>query len=440
MADFDHLGLLFSIVIALSFVSVAHISAAEVKNGRFSIDLIHRDSPKSPLYNPSETPAERLDRFFRRFMSFSEASISPNTPEPPVSSNNGEYLMKISIGTPPFDVYGIYDTGSDLMWTQCLPCLSCYKQKNPMFDPSKSTSFKEVSCESQQCRLLDTVSCSQPQKLCDFSYGYGDGSLAQGVIATETLTLNSNSGQPASIPNIVFGCGHNNSGTFNENEMGLFGTGGRPLSLTSQIMSTLGSGRKFSQCLVPFRTDPSITSKIIFGPEAEVSGSDVVSTPLVTKDDPTYYFVTLDGISVGDKLFPFSSSSPMATKGNVFIDAGTPPTLLPRDFYNRLVQGVKEAIPMEPVQDPDLQPQLCYRSATLIDGPILTAHFDGADVQLKPLNTFISPKEGVYCFAMQPIDGDTGIFGNFVQMNFLIGFDLDAKKVSFKAVDCTKQQ
>ncbi|XP_034708993.1 aspartic proteinase CDR1-like [Vitis riparia] len=191
--------------------------------------------------------------------------------------------------------------------------------------------------------------------------------------------------------------------------MGLFGTGGRPLSLTSQIMSTLGSGRKFSQCLVPFRTDPSITSKIIFGPEAEVSGSDVVSTPLVTKDDPTYYFVTLDGISVGDKLFPFSSSSPMATKGNVFIDAGTPPTLLPRDFYNRLVQGVKEAIPMEPVQDPDLQPQLCYRSATLIDGPILTAHFDGADVQLKPLNTFISPKEGVYCFAMQPIDGDTGI-------------------------------
>ncbi|RVW72911.1 Aspartic proteinase CDR1 [Vitis vinifera] len=357
MADFDHLGLLFSIVIALSLVSVAHISAAEVKN-------------------------ERLDRFFRRFMSFSEASISPNTPEPPVSSNNGEYLMKISIGTPPFD----------------------------------------------------------PQKLCDFSYGYGDGSLAQGVIATETLTLNSNSGQPASIPNIVFGCGHNNSGTFNENEMGLFGTGGRPLSLTSQIMSTLGSGRKFSQCLVPFRTDPSITSKIIFGPEAEVSGSDVVSTPLVTKDDPTYYFVTLDGISVGDKLFPFSSSSPMATKGNVFIDAGTPPTLLPRDFYNRLVQGVKEAIPMEPVQDPDLQPQLCYRSATLIDGPILTAHFDGADVQLKPLNTFISPKEGVYCFAMQPIDGDTGIFGNFVQMNFLIGFDLDGKKVSFKAVDCTKQQ
>ncbi|XP_034708992.1 aspartic proteinase CDR1-like [Vitis riparia] len=156
MADFDHPGLLFSIVIALSFVSVAHISAAEVKNGRFSIDLIHRDSPKSPLYNPSETPAERLDRFFRRFMSFSEASISPNTPEPPVHQ------------------------------TMCLPCLSCYKQKNPMFDPSKSTSFKEVSCESQQCRLLDTVSCSQPQKLCDFSYGYGDGSLTQGVIATET--------------------------------------------------------------------------------------------------------------------------------------------------------------------------------------------------------------------------------------------------------------
>ena len=428
MVDFEHLGLLFSIVIALSSISVT----VKGKDGGFSIDLIHRDSPLSPLYNPSETPADRLDKFFRRFISFSKASISPNAAESPVSSNNGEYLMKLSIGTPPFDVYGIYDTGSDLMWTQCLPCLSCYKQTNPPFDPSKSSTFKELSCESQQCHLLDTVSCS-PQKICDYSYGYGDGSLTQGVMATETITLTSNS-----IPNIVFGCGHNNSGTFRETEMGLFGMGGRPLSLTSQIISSLGSGRKFSQCLVPFRTDSTITSKVIFGGDAGVSGAGVVSTPLVTKDDPTYYFVTLEGISVGDKLFPYSTSS-APTKGNVFIDAGVPPTLLPRDFYNRLVEGVKEAVSMEPVDDPALRPQLCYGSSILSNGPILTAHFDGADVQLKPLNTFISPKEGVYCFAMQPVDADTGIFGNYAQMNSLIGFDLDAKIVSFKPVDCTKQ-
>lgn len=48
--------------------------------------------------------------------------------------------MKDTIGNPPFDIYGMLDTGSDLLWTQCEPCQGCYKQMNPKFNPKKKKS------------------------------------------------------------------------------------------------------------------------------------------------------------------------------------------------------------------------------------------------------------------------------------------------------------
>jgi hypothetical protein len=69
----------------------------------------------------------------------------------------------------------------------------------------------------------------------------------------------------------------------------------------------------------------------------------------------------------------------------------------------------------------------------------LTAHFEGADVQLMPIQTFIPPKDGVFCFAMAGTTDGEYIFGNFAQSNILIGFDLDKKTISFKPTDCTNQ-
>lgn len=236
--------------------------------------------------------------------------------------------MKVSIGTPPFDIYGIADTGSDLIWAQCIPCDGCFNQTKPMFNPNNSSTYTPIPCGSQQCEMLDTTACS-PEKTCNYTYGYVAG-LTQGLLATEKVTLNSNSGQPINLQNIVFGCGHNNTGSFNEDEMGLVGLGAGPLSLVSQI-GTLFGGRKFSHCLLPFNTDPSITTKLSFGSENEVSGDGVVSTSLVSKQDPTPYFVTLEGISVGQKFLPFNSTGSVS-KGNMFLDSGTPPTIIPQEF------------------------------------------------------------------------------------------------------------
>nr|KYP52676.1 Aspartic proteinase nepenthesin-1 [Cajanus cajan] len=362
-----------------------------------------------------------------------------DTPQASINAYLGHYLMELSIGTPPFPIYAIADTGSDLTWTQCVPCNNCYKQRNPLFNPHKSSSYTNISCQSDLCHKIDTGVCS-PQNLCNYTYAYASAAITQGVLAQETITLTSTTGKPVSLKGIVFGCGHNDTGGFNDHEMGIIGLGGGSVSFISQIGSSLG-GKRFSQCLVPFHTDPSVSSKMSFGKGSEVLGEGVVSTPLVAKQDKTPYFVTLLGISVGNNYLHFNGSSNIVAKGNMFLDSGTPPTILPTQLYDQVVAQVKSQVALKPVtDDPSLGPQLCYRTKTNLDGPLLTAHFEGANVTLKPIQTFISPKDGVFCLGFTNTSSDGGVYGNFAQSNYLIGFDLERQVVSFQPTDCTKHK
>ncbi|GAU23255.1 hypothetical protein TSUD_281480 [Trifolium subterraneum] len=228
--------------------------------------------------------------------------------------------------------------------------------------------------------------------------------------------------------------------------MGVIGLGRGSLSLISQIGSSLG-GNMFSQCLVPSNTNPSITSHMSFGHGSEVLGNDVVSTPLVFNDASngaydTQYFVTLLGISVEDINLPFKNGSSLdhIVKGNMMIDSGTPTILLPEEFYHRLMEKVRDKVSLEPIADSiSLGYQLCYRTQTNFSGPTLTAHFEGADVVLTPTQIFIPVEDDVFCFAFSStFSNEYGIFGNYAQTNYLIGFDLDKQMVSFKPTDCTK--
>jgi len=413
---------LVAITISLVFLPL-HFSPIQGNTDvGFSINLIRKTS---------------LQTFPQRLRGLSAIS---GVPQAPVSAYLGEHLMEISIGTPPFKVYGIADTGSDLTWTQCVPCNGCYKQLNPMFDPKKSSSYSNISCDSKLCHIVDTGVCN-PQKQCNYTYGYGDGSMTQGALAQETLTLTSTTGASVPLKGFVFGCGHKDSKEgFNDHEMGIIGLGRGPSSLISQMGSTFG-GKMFSQCLVPFHTDVRVSSKMSFGKGSKVSGEGVVSTPLVVKQDKTPYFVTLLGISVGNKYLPYSGSSKNVEKGNMFIDSGTPPTILPTQLYDRVATEVKNQVKMKSVtDDPDLGTQLCYRTKNNLAGPMLTAHFEGANVILGPIQTFIPPKDGVFCLAFTNTSSNVGVYGNFLQSNYLIGFDLEAHMVSFKPTDCTKHK
>ena len=434
--------------IFLNFVVVVFLSQllgmALATGGGFSLDLIHRDSPHSPLFDPSKTRTERLTDAFRRSVSrvglFRPTAMAGDGIQSSLVPSAGEYLMNLSIGTPPVPVVAIADTGSDLTWTQCRPCNSCYKQVVPFFDPQKSSTYTDCSCGTSYCLALGKDGSCNEQKHCTFNYSYADGSFTRGNLAAETLTGSSTVGKPVSFPGFVFGCGHSSGGIFDENSSGIVGLGGGQLSLISQLESTIKGF--FSYCLQPASGDSSVSGRINFGTSGMVPGSGTVSSPLVRKgNDTSFYYLTLEGFSVGKKRLRYKRLSEKAEveEGNIIVDSGTTYTFIPENLYSELEKSVENSIKKigKRVKDPNGIFSLCYNTTREINAPIITAHLRDANVELQPLNTFTRVQEDMVCFTLMPTL-DVGVFGNMAQVNFLVGFDLKKNRVSFKPTDCSQ--
>ncbi|KAK7346200.1 hypothetical protein VNO80_20715 [Phaseolus coccineus] len=401
-----------------------------------TLELIHTDSPLSPFYDPSLTNSDRLRNAFQsslnRVNSFRVpvANLNHGNAQSPMITDIGGYVMKYSIGTPPVEAFGFADTGSDLIWTQCLPCKQCYNQTAPLFDPSNSKSYTNLPCNSSFCSsryLLDSPECDQNGS-CVYHYSYFDRSHTAGNLATETLTIGEEN--PITFPNTVFGCAHDTTGKFKPAESGLIGLGRGNLSLLSQL-----GIKKLSYCLAP--NNRNYTSKIVFGEDAMLSGSDVVSTPFRVDYAPEY-LITLEGLSVEGDRIEFESANNVS-EGNVAIDSGTTFTFLPPPIYDALVAALDMRIKAPKGSDPDGVLPHCYEFPDQnVSFPIITAHFKGADVKLMGINTFYWVSEKVVCLSMVPAgEGIIGFFGNIAQSNFWIGYDLDAATVSFKPADCS---
>ncbi|CAK7348519.1 unnamed protein product [Dovyalis caffra] len=411
-------------------------------NAGFTVELIHRDSPLSPFYNSQETDLQRINNAFRRSISRVHhfdptvaASVSPNAAESEVTSNRGEYLMSLSLGTPPFKILGIADTGSDLIWTQCKPCEGCYKQVDPLFDPKSSKTYRDFSCDARQCSSLQQTSCSD--QICQYQYSYGDQSYTNGNLAADTITLDSTAGRPVQFPKTVIGCGHRNDGTFSDQGSGIFGLGGGPLSLISQMGSSVGG--KFSYCLVDLSSQAGNSSKLNFGSNAAVSGPGVQSTPLLSSDTmDTFYYLSLEAMSVGNKRIKFGGSSSETSEGNIIIDSGTTLTIVPDDFFSEFSTAVQDQVKGQRAEDPSGLLSICYGATSDLKVPSITAHFTGADVKLEPRNTFVQISDDVVCLAFASTQSGISIYGNVAQMNFLVGYNIQGKSLSFKPTDCTK--
>lgn len=181
---------------------------------------------------------------------------------------------------------------------------------------------------------------------------------------------------------------------------------------------------------------------MIFGNRSVAKGYGIVSTPLIMDN---YYYLILEGISVGNKKLNFTSSSkdnhnPMNIYDErIIIDSGTVITSLPYKLYNELVSAVKSEIKFgKIVPDPIKVFKLCYSSLNDEDIPIITVHFKGADLKLKPLHTFTNTSPFVRCLAFHFTIFTPPIFGNMAQTNLWVAYDLEKKVVSFKPTDCTK--
>lgn len=125
------------------------------------MDLVHRDQLDSSFGFNGKSAGERFveavqrshERHHHLTSLMSPTAFGVQEFQSPVTAGNGEYLMTLSIGTPSQKFSTIVDTGSDLNWVQCLPCQVCYQQPGAKFDPSKSSTFKSVSCNNQLCNV-----------------------------------------------------------------------------------------------------------------------------------------------------------------------------------------------------------------------------------------------------------------------------------------------
>ncbi|KAL0785692.1 hypothetical protein Bca101_001938 [Brassica carinata] len=428
------------LLVTLFFLSTA-ISSSTSPN-HFTVKLIHRDSPRSPLYNPQATATDRLNAAFLR--STSRSHRFNHQPQADLRAG-GEFFMSITIGTPPTNVLAIADTGSDLTWVQCKPCQECYKENGPIFDKNKSSTYKNEPCDSRHCNALSTTErgCDESNNVCNYRYSYGDQSFTKGDVATETISIGTASGSPVSFPGTVFGCGYNNGGTFDETGSGIIGLGGGQLSLVSQLGSSIS--KRFSYCLSHKSSTMNGTSVINLRTNSIPSGtskdSSVLSTPLVDKEPQTYYYLALEAISVGKTKIPYTGSygtSSATTKGNIIIDSGTTLTLLDSGFYDGFGAAVEESVTgAKRVSDPQGLLSHCFKSGNAEIGlPEITMHFTGADVKLSPLNAFVKVSEDMVCMSMIPTT-EVAIYGNFAQMDFLVGYDLETRRVSFQRMDCS---
>lgn len=446
----------YSLVTALAVAAQGNGGAARAVG--FSVNLIHRDSSLSPLYQASQTHWQRVSNALRRSRHFLRKKKQKQTrnkidhnlaasSEADVFNNQGEYLMYLSIGTPPTRVIGIVDTGSDLIWTQCKPCQNCFSQRDPLYDPTSSSTYKVISCRSQTCKFVDGK-CSSPGDSCKYTYTYGDMSVTNGDVSLETVTLMDSSSPAAhsiAFPNTMFGCGHHDNGLFGGVESGVVGLGPGPLSLISQMGPSVNG--IFSYCLLnPLATANGAngaSTKMSFGENARLSGPDVLSTPLLSNDVDASYSLVLEGVSVGDDKFVLtnpSSSNSSSQALNIIIDSGTTYTYLPTKLYEQMDSAMRKAIHgLEVTADPTKISSLCYKTETdIVDAPIVTFHFKGgADVKLKVLNTFLRVQHDVVCFTFVPSKDDP-IYGNLAQIDFLIGYDLNKNLLYFKPTDCGK--
>ncbi|KAK1383830.1 aspartic proteinase CDR1-like [Heracleum sosnowskyi] len=425
-------------------LNILSSSCMQANSHGFSTSFIHRDSMFSPYFDSSKTYYQNIHNSIRRALDrsthFFTTKLASSTIQSPLTAEPAEYLMKISVGTPPVDLLAVADTGSDLTWTQCQPCIECYPQDTPFFNPQKSSTYANQACESDACQSLSSTSCDNNGN-CNYEVTYGDQSFSKGNLASESFTFESTSGNPVVLPNISFGCGHLNAGKFDKFTTGIVGLGNGELSIVNQLSDTING--KFSYCLAP--VNKNVSSKISFGSDAVVSGPGVQSTPFYTNDQQdTFYNLNLESVSVGNANIKFESKKKYSNKAsggesNIIIDSGTTVTFLPTDFYQKFQDEFTSAISSKPTE-PQGGLNVCYKNEEGLEDkvPTVTFHFSGADVDLSAVNTLLEVAEDVVCLSILPASDDLGaIFGNLQQMNYLIGYDLDSKTVSFKKSDCT---
>ncbi|KAJ4817962.1 Eukaryotic aspartyl protease family protein [Rhynchospora pubera] len=426
-----------TILILLAYVSHAKSPKRSLKG--FRLDLSHIDSKGKfskieLLHRMIHRSHHRMHRFARKTQNQSPNASKHGT-KTDVTVGSGEFVMDIAIGTPSVTFPAIIDTGSDLIWTQCKPCIWCFPQPTPIFNPSASSSYRRLPCTAKLCKSLPFYNCIKNNTSCQYMYGYGDGSYTIGNLSSETFTLGSKKAHK-----VAFGCGNKNSDGFDKSS-GLVGLGRSKLSLVSQLKF-----KEFSYCFASL--DETKQSPMFFGDLAYLNVSTATgpaqSTPLLKNKVSSFYYLSLLGITVGktklnvpSTVFALQSNG----SGGTIIDSGTAISYLEMTGYKAVRSAFISQMKLPVANSSDAGFDLCFKAPSHVSSfvvPKFIFHFEGADLDLPKSNYFLHEIENdLLCLTIMGSSG-ISIIGSMQQQNFKIIYDLKKNKLTFIPVQCDK--
>ncbi|CAL0317509.1 unnamed protein product [Lupinus luteus] len=424
-----------------------HRRVIEKKNQN-TISRLQTKQPYKQVVAPAASPENLSSGYSSQLVATLESGVS---------LGSGEYFIDVFVGTPPKHFSLILDTGSDLNWIQCVPCVACFEQSGPYYDPNDSDSFKNISCQDPRCQLVSSPNppnkpCEAENQSCPYFYWYGDSSNTTGDFALETFTVNltapSGKSELKRVDNVMFGCGHWNRGLFH-GAAGLLGLGRGPLSFASQLQSLYG--HSFSYCLVDRNSNTSVSSKLIFGEDKELlKHPNLNFTSFVGggkhNSVDTFYYVHIKSVMVGGEVLEIPEETWHLSKdgsGGTIIDSGTTLSYFSEPAYEIIkVAFMKKIKGYELVKGfPPLKP--CYNvsgieNIQVPDFGILFA--DGAVWDFPVENYFIQIEpDDVVCLAILGTPKSAlSIIGNYQQQNFHILYDMKKSRLGYAPMKCAQ--
>ncbi|KAJ7957322.1 Aspartic proteinase-like protein 2 [Quillaja saponaria] len=362
----------------------------------------------------------------------------------------GLYYAKIGIGTPSKDYYLQVDTGSDIMWVNCIQCTECPRRSSlgidlTLYNRQESSSGKLVPCDQEFCKEINggpLTGCTSNMS-CPYLEIYGDGSSTAGYFVKDFVQYDQVSGdlQTASANgSVIFGCGARQSGglsSSNEEALdGILGFGKANSSMISQLASSGKVKKMFAHCLDGINGGGIFAIGHVVQPKVNV-------TPLLPNQP--HYNVNMTAVQVGRTFLNLSTDVfEVGDKKGTIIDSGTTLAYLPEVIYEPLVNKIISKQPDIKVQTVH-EDYTCFQYSGSLDGgfPVVTFYFENAlSLKVYP-HDYLFPFEGLWCLGWQNSGMQTRdrknmiLLGDLVLSNKLVLYDLENQFIGWSEYNCS---
>ncbi|GLT85082.1 hypothetical protein SLE2022_032840 [Rubroshorea leprosula] len=361
----------------------------------------------------------------------------------------GLYYAEIGLGTPTQNYYLQVDTGSDIMWVNCIECKECPITSSlgidlKLYNVNDSSTGKMVSCDQEFCREINGAQLPdcKANVSCLYLEIYEDGSSTAGYFVTDVVQYDRVSGDLQTTSgngSVIFGCGARQSGNLdssNEEALdGILGFGKSNSSVISQLAASGEMKKMFAHCL------DGLKGAGIFA-IGHVVQPIVNMTPLVPNQ--SHYNVNMTAVQVGVDFLNLTTDLFEVGERGTIIDSGTTLAYLPEMVYEPLVSKIIS-------QQPDLKvftvrdDYTCFQySGSLDEGfPNVTFHFQNSVLLNVYPHEYLFPYEGLWCIGWQ----NSGLFskdrknitllGDLVLSSKLVLYDLENQSIGWTEYDCS---